>query len=78
MRADVSRWARECLACQQAKVTRHVVPPIGDFAVPNKHFDHINVDLVTLPHSNGFCYLLTRDGGDASGNGGERAGGAIF
>ena len=59
MRADVSRWARECLSCQQAKVTKHVVPPIGEFAVPNRRFDHINVDIVTLPQSNGFRYLLT-------------------
>ena len=59
MRGDVSRWARECLHCQQAKVTRHVVPPIGDFEVPNRRFEHVNVDLVTLPLSNGFRYLLT-------------------
>ena len=59
MDQDVSRWARECLPCQQAKVTRHTVPPIGDFTVPNKRFDHIHLDLVTLPPSNGFRYLLT-------------------
>ena len=55
----MSRWARECLHCQQAKVTRHVTPPIGDFIVPTKRFEHINLDLVTLPRSNGFKYLLT-------------------
>ena len=59
MREDVSKWARECLPCQQAKITRHVVPPIGDFPVPEKRFEHINIDLVTLPLSNGFKYLLT-------------------
>ena len=59
MREDVSRWARECLQCQQAKVTRHTVPPIGDFKVPDKRFEHIHIDLVTLPLSNGFKYLLT-------------------
>ena len=59
MREDVSRWARECLLCQQAKVTRHVTPPIGEFVVPNKRFEHLNLDLVTLPRSNGFKYLLT-------------------
>ena len=59
MREDVSKWARECLPCQQAKVTRHITPPIGDFTVPNRRFDHINLDLVTLPRSNGFKYLLT-------------------
>ena len=59
IREDSSRWARECLACQQAKVTRHVTPPIGAFEVPNKRFDHLNMDIVTLPFSNGYKYLLT-------------------
>ena len=59
MREDCSRWARECLQCQQAKVTRHVTPPIGEFIVPNRRFEHLNIDLVTLPRSNGFKYLLT-------------------
>ena len=59
IREDTSKWARECLHCQQAKVTRHTVPPIGEFEVPNRRFEHINVDLVTLPVSNGFKYLLT-------------------
>ena len=59
MRQDVSQWARECLPCQRAKVTRNTVPPIGDFEVPNRRFQHLNVDIVTLPLSNGFKYLLT-------------------
>ena len=57
IRQDVSKWARECLACQQAKVTRHVQPPIGDFKVPARRFQHLNVDIVTLPLSNGYKYL---------------------
>lgn len=59
IRQDVSQWARECLSCQRAKVIKHVQPPIGDFKVPNRRFQHVNVDLVTLPLSNGFKYLLT-------------------
>ena len=59
MRAEVSKWARECLDCQRAKVTKNTVPPIGDFEVPNKRFEHVNIDIVTLPISNGFRYLLT-------------------
>ena len=58
-RADASKWARECLACQRSKVTRHVVPPIGEFLVPQKRFEHVNLDLVTLPLSNGYKHLLT-------------------
>ena len=56
---DVAKWARECLPCQQAKVTRNTVQPIGEFIVPKKRFDHWNVDLVKMPESNGFKYLFT-------------------
>ena len=59
LKQDVTRWARECLHCQRAKVLRHVAPPIGDFEVPPKRFEHLNLDLVTLTPSNGFKYLLT-------------------
>ena len=59
MNEDVARWARECIPCQQAKVIRHTVPPIGDFAVPDKRFEHVHLDLVTLPLSNGCHHLLT-------------------
>ena len=59
LRQDVSRWARECLHCQRSKVLRHVTPPIGDFQVPNKRFEHLNLDLVSLTPSNGYRYLLT-------------------
>ena len=59
MRQDVSRWARECVPCQQAKIHRHTVPPIQDFTVPAKRFQHIHVDIVSMPHSNNFNHLLT-------------------
>ena len=59
MRADVTKWARECLSCQQTKVTRHTVPPISEFTVPDKRFSHIHMDLVSMPSSNDFRYLLT-------------------
>ena len=59
MRQDVTKWARECIPCQRSKVTKHVIPPIGEFQVPNRRFQHINMDIVILPESNGFKYLLT-------------------
>ena len=59
LKADVSRWARECVPCQRAKINRHVVPPLGDFNVPDRRFSHLNLDLVMLPVSNGFSVLLT-------------------
>ena len=57
--SDAARWARECIDCQRSKVTRHVVPPIGEFEVPSRRFAHLNVDLVSLPVSNGYNHLLT-------------------
>ena len=59
MRHEVGRWARECIDCQRAKVTRHIVPNIGEFEVPNKRFSHLHADIVYMPTSNGFSYLLT-------------------
>ena len=35
------------------------MPPIGDFTVPDRRFDHVHLDLVTLPLSNGCRHLLT-------------------
>ena len=59
LRADVSRWARNCAHCQRAKIGRNVVPPIRDFVVPDRHFAHIHADIVMMPESAGFKYLLT-------------------
>ena len=59
LRKDVTQWARECLHCQRAKVLRHVTPAIGEFVVPEKRFEHLNLDLVTMTPSNGYKYLLT-------------------
>ena len=59
MRQDVTKWARECLACQQAKIQRHTIPPIAEFTVPAKRFQHVHIDLVSMPPSNGFNHLLT-------------------
>ena len=59
IKQDVCKWARECVACQQAKIQRHVVPPIAEFIVPPKRFQHLHLDLVSMPPSNGFSHLLT-------------------
>ena len=59
VRADAAKWARECQECQRAKVNRHTVPPIGEFELPSRRFEHIHLDLVSMPPSNGFKHLLT-------------------
>ena len=57
---DVGTWAKSCIACQTAKVHRHVKAPLETFKVPQRRFDHINIDIVgPLPPSQGFKYLLT-------------------
>ena len=59
MRQDVTKWARECVPCQRAKIVRHTNPPIGDFELPQRRFSHIHIDLVSMPISNGHNHLLT-------------------
>ncbi|XP_014212711.1 uncharacterized protein LOC106642447 [Copidosoma floridanum] len=50
MRRDVSRWAQRCEPCQRAKVQRHNRTALGNFDAPERHFDHIYVDLpVAVP-----------------------------
>ncbi|GFT73364.1 transposon Ty3-I Gag-Pol polyprotein [Nephila pilipes] len=60
MRQDVVLWARTCLQCQRAKVSRHTRSEIGKFELPSSRFEHVHMDLVgPLPPSEGFRYCLT-------------------
>uniref|UniRef100_A0AAV2LTK4 Gypsy retrotransposon integrase-like protein 1 n=1 Tax=Knipowitschia caucasica TaxID=637954 RepID=A0AAV2LTK4_KNICA len=60
LRKDVKTWASTCVACQRAKVQRHVKAPLGPFPVPERRFEHVHVDLVgPFPPSRGFTHLLT-------------------
>ncbi|XP_059361850.1 uncharacterized protein LOC132101153 [Carassius carassius] len=60
LKKDVRDWANTCVECQRAKVHRHTKAPLETFPVPERRFDHVNVDLVgPLPSSQGFTYLLT-------------------
>uniref|UniRef100_A0AAV2J054 Gypsy retrotransposon integrase-like protein 1 n=1 Tax=Knipowitschia caucasica TaxID=637954 RepID=A0AAV2J054_KNICA len=60
LRKDVKTWASTCVACQRAKVQRHVTAPLGPFSIPERRFEHVHVDLVgPLPPSRGFTHLLT-------------------
>ena len=57
---DVRKWTRCCLKCQQAKVHRHTMAPVGTFTLPSARFNHIHIDIVgPLPPSNGYSYILT-------------------
>lgn len=60
MRKDCREWARTCLSCQRAKVSRHVSSPLGTYDLPRARFQHVHIDLIgPLPISHGFKYCLT-------------------
>ena len=60
LRKDVSAWVSSCVDCQGSKVHRHIKAPFGEFTVPERRFDHVNVILVgPLPSFHGFTYLFT-------------------
>ena len=57
---DVRNWARSCLQCQKAKISRHTKSALGSFPTPDARFQHVHADLVgPLPPSRGAIYLLT-------------------
>lgn len=57
--ADCRKWTRSCLECQRSKVTRHVAAPLGSFTQPSRRFEHVHLDIVIMPYSEGFRYCLT-------------------
>ena len=60
LQRDVRAWAAVYVAYQRAKVTRHTKAPLAPFKVPERRFDHENVDLVgPFSPSRGYTYLLT-------------------
>ena len=56
---DCREWTRSCIPCQRSKVQRHVTAPLGSFPQPSARFDHVNIDIVILPVSEGYRYCLT-------------------
>ncbi|GFS96850.1 retrovirus-related Pol polyprotein from transposon 412 [Nephila pilipes] len=60
MRQYVTLWARTCLQCQNAKVSRHTRSDIGKFEPPSSRFKHLHINLLgLLSPSEGFRYCLT-------------------
>ena len=57
MNADISKWARSCLQCQQTKIHRHTVTPLATFNTPDVRFNHVHIG--PLLTSQGYTYLLT-------------------
>ena len=58
--ADVHRWGRTWIQCQQSKIQCHITAPLTTFATPDACFDGVHIDLVgPLPSSNKYTYILT-------------------
>jgi len=45
--------------CQPAKITRHATAPLETFTKPSRRFDHIHIDIISMPISEGKRYCLT-------------------
>lgn len=57
---DCRKWAKTCIPCQRAKISRHVKAPVGTFTGDVGRFEHIHLDLIgPLPISRGYRYCLT-------------------
>ncbi|CAK9827605.1 Transposon Tf2-6 polyprotein [Anthophora retusa] len=59
IKADCREWTRACIPCQRNKTTRHVTAPLGSFPRPSERFEHIHIDIIILPMSEGYRYCLT-------------------
>lgn len=60
VKRDVTAWARACIRCQRAKVSRHTKAPLHRFDMAAERFAHIHVDFVgPLPEVRGKKYIVT-------------------
>ena len=46
LKKQVGLWTKQCLACQKAKIQRHVKAPIISYPPPTRRFDCANIDIV--------------------------------
>lgn len=60
MQRDCRTWARTCIQCQRAKITRNVTPPLGEFPLLPERFQHVHIDIIgPLPPAGPYRYCLT-------------------
>lgn len=60
IKKDVTKWTKNCVDCQRAKIHRHTSAPLGQLPTPSGRFQILHVDLVgPLPLSEGFQHVLT-------------------
>ncbi|CAH2226312.1 jg18630 [Pararge aegeria aegeria] len=57
IRKDCRNWSQTCIACQRAKVSRHVSAPLHTFDLPRTRFQQVHIDLIgPLPVSHGYRF----------------------
>ncbi|CAK9821234.1 hypothetical protein ANTPLA_LOCUS11223 [Anthophora plagiata] len=59
IKTDCREWTRSCISCQRNKISKHVSAPLGSFPRPTGRFEHVHLDIVILPVSEGYRYCLT-------------------
>ncbi|KAK9885262.1 hypothetical protein WA026_010760 [Henosepilachna vigintioctopunctata] len=59
IKKDSKKWTQTCVECQRSKITRHVKSAVGTFAPPSSRFEHVHLDIVVMPLSEGYRYCLT-------------------
>lgn len=45
IQTDCRAWAQACI-CQRSKTHRHIHPPLGNFNIPTRRFEHVHIDIV--------------------------------
>ena len=59
MKSKIRDFVQTCNNCQQAKTSKHVVKQVNSIPIPNRRFEHINIDIAgPFPSSNGNTYVL--------------------
>jgi cleavage and polyadenylation specificity factor subunit 1 len=52
MKADITAWCRDCVACQRAKSAKQPRASVQPIPIPARRFSHVHVDMVgSLPAS---------------------------
>lgn len=59
IKSDCVKWTQQCIECQSAKISRHTSAPVGSFTGPSGRFEHVHIDLIIMPYSEGYKYCLT-------------------
>lgn len=60
MHRDIKTWCKNCLSCQQSKISRHVKLVPEQFIAPDGRFDHVHIDIVGPLHAyEGYQDILT-------------------